>query len=309
MKNNNKLVSIILPTYNGEKFLSDSVNSVINQTYKNWELIIVDDCSIDNTNEIAQEFALKHDNIKCIRNQKNLKLPKALNAGFNIAKGYYHSWTSDDNMYKENALEEMVKFIEDTKSDVVYANSTNIDINTGEKIEYWVQPGTELPFQYCIGACFMYKAKVYKETGGYNPDWFLCEDYEFFFNAYSKNFKFNPLFKNLYIYRLHNDSLSSNYRKKADKRIMELQMSYIKTLCSNNKFLYKQMRKNRFSGFIRNSNILPRKINYKLLTYAFKLSPQRFIGRLPKIILHLITPPIIMSGLNNINRLFLKKKI
>ena len=105
-----KLISIILPTYNGEKYIRESIDSILNQTYKNWELIIVNDCSTDQTPTIVDEYATKDSRIKIINNAMNLKLPKSLNIGFKEAKGEYYTWTSDDNIFKPTALEVMALF-------------------------------------------------------------------------------------------------------------------------------------------------------------------------------------------------------
>lgn len=101
-----KLVSIVLPTFNGEEFLAQSIESVLKQSYKNLELIIVNDCSTDSTPRIIEEFAKKDSRIKIIHNTINQKLPRSLNIGFNAASGEYWTWTSDDNYYLENAIEE-----------------------------------------------------------------------------------------------------------------------------------------------------------------------------------------------------------
>ncbi|MCV3482379.1 glycosyltransferase family 2 protein [Campylobacter sp. CNRCH_2014_0184h] len=84
----NKLVSVIMPTFNGASsgFLAQSIESVLNQTYKNLEFIIVNDCSTDNTLEILQEYAKKDHRIQIINNQKNQKLPQSLNIGFTMLK-------------------------------------------------------------------------------------------------------------------------------------------------------------------------------------------------------------------------------
>ena len=95
MTKNNK-VSIILPTYNGKKYIRDSIESIINQTYTNWELIIVNDCSTDDTQKIIEEYQQKDKRIIVINNEKNLKLPASLNRGFEEASGEYYTWTSDD---------------------------------------------------------------------------------------------------------------------------------------------------------------------------------------------------------------------
>ena len=73
------LISVVLPVYNGELFLKESIESVINQTYQNWELIVVDDCSSDKTPEIVKEYVNRDRRIKYFRNEHNLKLPKNSN--------------------------------------------------------------------------------------------------------------------------------------------------------------------------------------------------------------------------------------
>lgn len=107
---NNPLVSIVLPTYNGEEYISRAIQSIINQTYTNWELIIVNDCSTDSTLEIINNFSKQDSRIKIINNDKNMKLPASLNRGFKEANGEYYTWTSDDNEYYPEAIEKMVNF-------------------------------------------------------------------------------------------------------------------------------------------------------------------------------------------------------
>ena len=91
-------ISIVLPCYNGAKMLGNAIESIINQTLQNWELIIVNDCSTDNTLQVAQSFAEKDNRIKVITNEYNSKLPASLNNGFRQAQGEYWTWTSDDNL-------------------------------------------------------------------------------------------------------------------------------------------------------------------------------------------------------------------
>ncbi|HXL56803.1 MAG TPA: glycosyltransferase family 2 protein, partial [Chitinophagaceae bacterium] len=98
-------ISIVLPTYNGSKYIRTSIESCLNQTFTDFELIIVNDCSTDNTASIIEEYAAKDSRIIIIHNAFNKKLPLSLNTGFDIAKGKYHTWTSDDNYFAPNALE------------------------------------------------------------------------------------------------------------------------------------------------------------------------------------------------------------
>src|SRR5574344_1693507 len=112
-----ELVSIVLPVYNGEKYLAQSIESVLNQTYENIELIIVNDCSTDNSRDIAQKYANKNSGIKIIDNTENKKLPASLNIGFEAANGEYYTWTSDDNYYEPTAIEKMVQYLKTKPTD------------------------------------------------------------------------------------------------------------------------------------------------------------------------------------------------
>lgn len=92
---NMAVVSIVMPVYNGEKYLRQSIASVVNQTFKDWNLIIVDDCSTDSSPEIMNEYAKADDRIQVIHNEVNSKIPASLNNGFEEAAGRYFTWTSD----------------------------------------------------------------------------------------------------------------------------------------------------------------------------------------------------------------------
>lgn len=85
-------ISIVLPTYNGEKYLKQSIESILGQTYTDWELIVVNDCSTDSTQEIIDFYRKKDTRIRTIFNYTNQKLPESLNIGFREAKGEYFTW-------------------------------------------------------------------------------------------------------------------------------------------------------------------------------------------------------------------------
>ena len=121
------LISIVLPIYNGEKYMRESIESIIMQSYQNWELIIVNDCSTDNTAEIANEYVKKDKRIKYYKNDKNMRLPRTLNRGFSLSKGDYLTWTSDDNLFKQGAFEKMVDALKNNNADFVYASYETID--------------------------------------------------------------------------------------------------------------------------------------------------------------------------------------
>ena len=106
-----KKVSVIMPAYNADKYISDSINSVLNQSYKNIELIIVDDKSTDNTAQIAQYYASMYPNIKVIINSENSLAGYSRNVGVYHSSGEYIAFIDADDIYREDYLEKLVKAI------------------------------------------------------------------------------------------------------------------------------------------------------------------------------------------------------
>jgi glycosyltransferase involved in cell wall biosynthesis len=205
------LVSIILPTYNGEKYIRTSVESCLNQTYTNIELIIVNDCSKDNTLAIAEAYAKQDTRVKVINNPINKKLPLSLNEGFKHATGAYYTWTSDDNYYSPIAIETMVNSLEKTGKDLLYANYKIIDDEGKVTDEKWFGNINESFVKWLgCGACFLYKKEVHERNNGYDPSTFLIEDYDFFLRAFfHSTFEYLPQ-QDLYFYRHHGGSLTSS---------------------------------------------------------------------------------------------------
>jgi glycosyltransferase involved in cell wall biosynthesis len=212
-------VSIVLPTYNGSRYLRESVDSCLAQSFENFELIIVDDGSTDNTWDIIQDFVSRDSRVTGICHKTNKNLPSALNTGFENANGDLYTWTSDDNLFLPEAIGSMVGFLDaNTNVDIVYANYAEINefgiiFATRNK-----GPWYELPIECNIGACFMYRKRVDKMVGGYAFDSFCVEDYDFWLKAYRAGIKFGKLDEQLYLYRNNPDSLTS---KKSELIIKE----------------------------------------------------------------------------------------
>ena len=108
---NEPLVSIITPVYNAEMFLSDTIKSVQNQTYKNWEMLLVDDCSKDNSAQIIKEFQKYDDRIKYIKLKKNSGASVSRNEGIRNAKGRFIAFVDSDDIWKPEKLEVQVKYM------------------------------------------------------------------------------------------------------------------------------------------------------------------------------------------------------
>jgi len=208
--NNPPKVSIVMPTYNGEKYIKKAIESCLHQTYKSIELIVVDDGSTDNTAKFAK--GVGDSRLKFIRLKQNSGLAVALNKGFTLSTGEYLTWTSDDNLYESKAIETMVNHLGKYKEvDFVYANYYRTNEN-GEITEcMFVEPPHRLVEHNCIGPCFMYRRRVYERIGNYNPEPFLTEDYEYWIRIFKSGLEMVPIDKFLYRYRLHPGSKTGRY--------------------------------------------------------------------------------------------------
>ncbi len=203
-------VSIVLPTYNGVTYIRRSIESCLNQSFANLELIVVDDGSKEDIASIVGEYS--DPRLHYVRHEQNRGIAEGLNTGFERAVGNYLTWTSDDNYYAPNAIQEMVSFLQ-TYPQVDFVYAENYIVNEGNTT--WKggavrrnEPPESLAVDNFVGACFLYTRKVYEVTGRYNPKTFLAEDYDYWVRV-SGRFKMQRLFRQLYYYRFHKNSLTS----------------------------------------------------------------------------------------------------
>lgn len=125
------LVSIIMPCHNGERYLAQSINSVLNQTYKNWELLVIDDASADSSREIVSDICQKDRRVQLLINDKPTGRPSSpRNYGISCAKGDYIAFLDCDDLWKESHLENLLMLFT-KRDDVVVACSwySRIDEN------------------------------------------------------------------------------------------------------------------------------------------------------------------------------------
>ena len=158
----NDLVSIIMPSYNTAQYITETIQSVINQTYQNWELIIVDDCSTDDTDIVVGR--IKDPRIKYIKNEKNSGAAISRNRALRTANGRWVAFLDSDDLWKPEKLERQIRFMLKKKCYFSYTNYEEIDsdgnrmnvIVTGPK----VITKTEM-FNYCWPGCLtvMYDRK------------------------------------------------------------------------------------------------------------------------------------------------------
>lgn len=212
------VVSVIMPAYNVEKFIQQSIDSVMAQTFTSWELIVIDDGSTDNTVAVVKSNQDKNANIFLIQ-QKNKKQGAARNAGLKIARGKFIAFLDSDDMWMPNKLEVQLRYAE--KADVIYCGGT-IFTESVEKGKPW-----ETEFGL-FSAREMY-AKLYT----YNPipnqavlvnrEWVTkigyqnesmevvgCEDWEYWIRLAKNGATFFGINDNLFLYRVHPDGTSRN---------------------------------------------------------------------------------------------------
>lgn len=113
--NNNELVSIITPMYNSEKYIAEMIESVISQSYTNWELIIVDDCSNDNSVNIVNKFAINDKRIRLIKQDKNGGPSSARNRAINESNGKFLAFLDSDDIWINTKLEKQIRYMENNK--------------------------------------------------------------------------------------------------------------------------------------------------------------------------------------------------
>jgi glycosyltransferase involved in cell wall biosynthesis len=208
------LVSIVLPTHNGARYLRESIDSCLAQTYANLELIVVVDGSRDETLTILKSYDDRR--LSTIVLPNNVGLPRALNIGFARARGALLSWTSDDNRFRAVAIAEMVDVLKSRADvDIVYSDFSEID-QGGRAIPplSWTGVPEDIIRFNCVGPCFLYRRQVQESLGGYDDAMRLAEDYDFWLRA-AVLFRMTRLRRNLYLYRRHPNSLTERYRERA----------------------------------------------------------------------------------------------
>ncbi len=129
------LVSVIMPSYNHERFIAKTMESVLGQSVKDLELIVIDDCSKDRSRDIIQEFAKKDRRVRTIFHEKNMGIAGTVNDGIDAAQGKYVAFMGSDDLWREDKLEKQLEVLKANENLVVWSEGEIIDTNgqpTGE---------------------------------------------------------------------------------------------------------------------------------------------------------------------------------
>ena len=136
---NKKLISVLLPVFNAEEDINIAIQSILNQSYKDLELLIIDDGSTDNSYQICMNISEQDNRVKVFRNHNNLGLTKSLNLLINESNGKYLARQDADDWSEETRFEKQLKFMNDENIDVVYARSVRNDTqNIFPRLSYYL---------------------------------------------------------------------------------------------------------------------------------------------------------------------------
>ena len=209
------LVSIITPYYQSKKYIFKSVRSVIQQTYKNWELIIVDDENSIESKYLLDNIKIMHKNIKILSTKTNLGPGLARNLGIKKSKGKFIAFLDSDDFWHENKIEEQVLFLKKKNVDICY---TGYKVFSNNRIIYKPKIPPFMNYHGFLKECpiccssVLVKSKIFSNVKFKNYK--TKEDYELWLRITKKKMNFFGLNKYLTFYRSRNHSLSSYHFNK-----------------------------------------------------------------------------------------------
>ena len=137
-----KLVSVVMPVYNASKYLEEAVESVLKQTYENFELIMIDDCSKDNSLEIARRYEAQDPRVRVIAGETNQGVARVRNRGILEAKGDYIALLDSDDVWVDTKLERQLRLLESEGAEIAYCSYDFIDENSNEVLKPYIVPET-----------------------------------------------------------------------------------------------------------------------------------------------------------------------
>jgi len=207
------LVSIITPSFNSEKFIAETIQSVRNQTYQNWEMIIVDDCSTDQTVSIIQEIANEDKRIKLFQLEKNSGTGVARNTALNKTSGKFIAFLDSDDLWKSLKLEKQINFLIDNNLPFTFSFYDCIN-EEGEPMNKRVEAPKTLFYNQLFFCNY-----VGNLTGIYDADYFdkieissgrKRQDWTLWLTILQKMKSAKPIPESLAFYRIRNNSLSAS---------------------------------------------------------------------------------------------------
>jgi glycosyltransferase involved in cell wall biosynthesis len=220
VKSSKPKVTVLMSVYNSEEFLEKAVNSILNQTFKDFELLIINDGSKDGSLKILQEFANKDDRINLI-SRENKGLVASLNEGISKAKGQYIARMDSDDMSTHDRLDMEVKYLDENPNIALVGSNYTIIEEKTEKVKVTTNIFTHpkdlalaqpISNQYGHGSIMM-RAGIAREMNGYDSDVGHVEDYDLW-TRISYKYEIANIYEPLYLYRSVQSGVTlSNHNK------------------------------------------------------------------------------------------------
>ena len=237
MKDVKPVVSVIMPAYNAQKYLKEAVESVLNQTMSNFELLILDDGSKDDTMKIAKELAEKDHRIRILVNEQNMGVARTRNRGMELSEGDYVAFLDSDDIWHSDKLEKQITLAQNAGADIIYASYALMSENGMTKYNDFIVPPTtsfkEMLSCNVLGCSTVLLSKKAIENHRFNTE-FYHEDYVLWLELMQDGFRAAGVTECLVDYRVMEVSRSSNKIDSAKKRWIIyrdfLHYSYIKCL-------------------------------------------------------------------------------
>ena len=229
----NPIISVVMSVYNGEKYLSEAIESVLNQTYKDFEFIIVNDGSTDNSLEIIKEYQNQDERIVLI-SRENKGLVASLNEGIEKAKGKYIARMDADDICLATRFEEQIEYMEKNKLDLCGSWIETFD----EKniLNVWKYPEThrDIKFRSFFGSSFAHPSVIIKKIVfdklKYENE--TAEDYRLWCDILANGYKVGNIQKVLLKYRLHNNQLTQTKSKELINSANNIGLNFSKKISS-----------------------------------------------------------------------------
>ena len=225
-------VSVIMSVYNGEEYLAETIESVIAQTFRNWELIVINDCSNDSTAEILADFAARDERIKVHTNEVNLRLPSSLNRAISLCEGKYIARMDADDICLSERLEKQYKFME-SNPDVALSSCRFMTVKNGVyasggaggRCDFGALRTMLLVTNPILHPGVIARAEILKKFN-YDPAQTCTEDLELWTRMAMANQKMQILPECLLIYRLHDKQITSTTLERQHTEVLKIQEKY-----------------------------------------------------------------------------------
>ncbi len=225
-------VSVLLSVYNDEKYIGEAVDSILSQTLKDFELLIIDDSSTDKTRDIISAY--KDPRIRLVKTKNNIGITKSLNKGLGIARGKYIARLDSDDISCPDRLEKQLICIESNKNYAMVGSRTEVIDESGKHIQYWNQE--EIPelifytlsYRNCLtSSSVMFDKEIVISLGGYDESCDRAEDFDLWYKI-SRKYKIYTIPEYLVKWRKRDESHSF-------KNIIEVDSRYRKIVIERSK--------------------------------------------------------------------------